>query len=67
MLYVAHQGKIISVLDDQIPNMVAPLRMCSGCRDFKDHTQHHIASVRPQVLIKMLVDSGHEPMLVSMS
>ena len=33
------EGKVTSVVDAAIPEMVANLRMCSGCRDFKAHNQ----------------------------
>ena len=46
--------------------MASPMRMCSGCRDFKDHTQHHIASVPAATVIKLLEESGHPPKFVAM-
>jgi hypothetical protein len=60
------EGAVASVLDKQILDLGNDCRMCSGCDDFRDHTQHHISSVPPAMLLQMLEDSGHPPKLVDM-
>ena len=59
------QGKVTSVLDEQLQKWAEPLRMCSGCADFKDHAQHHVSSVPVAALLHLLEASGHKPKFVA--
>jgi len=59
------EGVVTSVLDEGILNPAGfRCRMCSGCRDFKNHAQHRIAEITAEVLVDVLKSSGHEPMVI---
>ena len=53
--------KITSVIDKRC--IGGNFRMCSGCNDPKDHTQHHISEQSTESLMAFLEACGHAPMI----
>ena len=53
--------KITSVLDKRCIGTV--FRMCTGCNDPKDHTQHHISEQSTESLMAFLDACGHAPLI----
>jgi hypothetical protein len=53
--------KVTSVLDSRLVNR--NLRMCTGCEDPADHTQHHISEQEHASLLTFLKDCGHSPLI----
>jgi hypothetical protein len=51
--------KVTSVLDSRLKDR--PLRMCTGCADALDHTQHHISEQDYASLLNFLNGCGHSP------
>ena len=58
------EGLCQSVLDSALFQQNAPLRMCAGCSDARDHTQHNISSCPPSALQSLLLESNHTPILI---
>jgi hypothetical protein len=59
-LYSDVQAKIIAVVDETLLSGDAPLRMCAGCADALDHSQHMVVDITPAQLRVLLAESGHE-------
>jgi hypothetical protein len=52
--------KVTSVLDSRLEKR-SKLRMCTGCNDPLDHSQHHISEQEYPSLINFLTKCGHSP------
>lgn len=57
-------GTVTSLLDDGL-FAATHLRMCAGCNDALDHSQHNISMCPPATLKKLLQESGHDPVLLN--
>ena len=53
--------KVTSVLDVRLVGR--QLRMCTGCSDALDHTQHHISEQNHDSLMLFLNECGHSPLM----
>lgn len=53
--------RVTSVLDKRC--IGKSFRMCTGCDDPKDHTQHHISEQSTESLMAFLEACGHSPLL----
>merc|ERR1712032_813120 len=47
-------GVVTSVLDSRLLASSSRIRMCTGCDDALDHTQHHISEQGPASLLAFL-------------
>ena len=53
--------KVTSVVDKRC--LGGTFRMCTGCDDPKDHTQHHISEQDTESLMAFLAACGHTPLI----
>ena len=51
-------GEVTSVLDAGLLASTQPLRMCAGCNDALDHSQHNISLTPVATLLSLLETSG---------
>jgi nucleoside-diphosphate kinase len=58
--------KITSCIDEGLME-ASHLRMCAGCHDALDHSQHNISICPTKILIQMLEESGHTPVMLDFS
>ena len=58
-------NSVTSVLDEKMLSPDLNCRMCSGCRDFKNHAQHRIAELSSGDLTKFLEDCNHPPLILN--
>jgi len=54
---VAAQCQLI--MDEELLKM-SSLRICAGCKDPSDHSQHNVVDISPGELVKMVKESGHD-------
>jgi len=55
--------KVISVFDPNILKQ-SKLCICSGCKDPLDHSQHNVVDISLDLLLEILGESGHGPILM---
>mmetsp|Transcript_2662 Transcript_2662/g.6248 ORF Transcript_2662/g.6248 Transcript_2662/m.6248 type:complete len:585 (+) Transcript_2662:116-1870(+) len=58
-LYNNVKGDVIPVIDDKLFEECPVLRVCTGCEDPLDHSQHMIADVPADLVKKLLAESNH--------
>jgi nucleoside-diphosphate kinase len=58
--------KVTCCLDEGLME-ATNLRMCAGCNDALDHSQHNISLCPSAELRKLLEDSGHNPLMLDFS
>merc|ERR1712012_123258 len=54
---------VTSVLDSRLLQPGTCIRMCTGCADALDHSQHEISEQGPESLLALLESCGHPPMI----
>ena len=59
-LYSDVQAKIIPVIDETLLARDGTLRMCAGCSDARDHSQHMVVDITPALLLQLIAESGHD-------
>merc|ERR1719277_746977 len=60
-------GNVTSVLDSRLLKEGTRIRMCTGCNDALDHSQHRISEQGPSSLLSFCEACGHTPRIYEAS
>ena len=57
-LYNDTAAQIVPVIENSLMKEKT-LRICAGCKDPLDHSQHNVVDIPPSEILKLLNESGH--------